>query len=264
MLFLALVVQRCARLCERRQLGGGQRFVGRHRKQVFAQPEQIARVAVRHRDQRVAGAWIERERPIEMAFGTRDDLVQVFDVQAIEGEYLRPRQEGRHQAEARILGGGPDQHERAVLDRRQHRILYWSREAVQLVDEHRGRLAGILAQHRGCGDRLSQVDDAGRYRRQLGEFIPRLGRDQPGDRRLADAGRAPQDERRQPLAAEHAAQRTIGSEEMVLADDLRDGGGAQFLGERPGDGACEQRAGHVRTFAMTREKTAIVRCRWGA
>ena len=89
-----------------------------------------------------------------------------------------------------------------------------------------------LAAGLGAVEGLAQVLHAGEDRRKLLELELRLVGEQPRDRRLAGAGRAPQDEARQPAARQHTRQRAFGADELVLADDLRERLRAQPVGER--------------------------------
>ena len=56
--------------------------------------------------------------------------------------------------------------------------------------------------------------------------------DHPRERRLAGAGRSPEDDRLQQVALDRFAQRLAGREDVVLADDLVERARAHALGER--------------------------------
>ena len=56
---------------------------------------------------------------------------------------------------------------------------------------------------------------------------------QPRHRGLAGAGRAPEDQRAERAAVEHARQRAVRAEQVVLADDIGELLRAELVGERP-------------------------------
>ncbi len=89
-----------------------------------------------------------------------------------------------------ILGRRADEDQRAVLDERQERVLLGLVEAMHLVEEQHGADA---RSHRAWAhaDGLAHVLDAGEHGRQRHEVARRPWRDQPRERRLAGAGRAP-------------------------------------------------------------------------
>ena len=78
----------------------------------------------------------------------------------------------------------------------------------------------VAAQAGGLED-LLQVGDAGEDRADLDEGEVGGVGEQAGDRGLADAGRAPEDDRAELAVGEHPAERAVGAEQVVLADDLR-------------------------------------------
>jgi hypothetical protein len=88
-----------------------------------------------------------------------------------------------------------------------------------------------------------QIGDAGEDRRDLFEVEIGLVGEEAGDRRLAGAGRAPEDQRAEAAGAQHAGDGALGADEMVLTDDLGQRLRAQAVGERPGRGAFEAGGG---------------------
>ncbi len=111
----------------------------------------------------------------------------------LEAEQRRAAEQRRVDLEVRVLGRGADEGEQAGLDRRQQRVLLGLVEAVDLVEEQDRALAVLAEPLLGPGEHLAHVLHAGAHRRQALEGP--LGRrgDQLGERRLARAGRAPQD-----------------------------------------------------------------------
>jgi hypothetical protein len=121
---------------------------------------------------------------------------------------------------------------------RQKRILLALVEAVHLVDEDDRRPTRTSRRLRPL-DRLTDVLDAAKHRRHGDELgIEGVGH-QPRQRRLAGAGRAPEDHRVQSAGLECGAQGLARTEQMALADHLVERLRPQPLGERCGDGIGE-------------------------
>ena len=104
-------------------------------------------------------------------------------------------------------------------------------EAVDLVDEEQRAAARAVPDARRLEDAL-QIGDAGEDGADLLEGqVGGVGQ-QPGDGCLARAGRPPEDQRAELAGRHHGADRPLGAEQMVLADDLVEPGRAQPVGER--------------------------------
>src|SRR5262249_6233883 len=86
--------------------------------------------------------------------------------------------------------------------------------------------------------------------------------EEPRDRRLAAAGRPPEDHRCQGTPRDHAADRPLGAEQVVLADDVGDPVRPQPVGERVRRLAGEEsgHAAHAGVAANTASK--VVRNAW--
>ena len=134
-------------------------------------------------------------------------------------------------AKDRILGGRPDEGDRAILDLGQQPVLLGAIEAVDLVDEQERGLTrapprlGLLVN-------LAQVRHPGHHRRELHQWLVQAPGEQASKRGLAGAGRPPQDDRAELAAGEHAPERRVRAEQVVLADQLIQGLRAQPVGER--------------------------------
>ena len=149
----------------------------------------------------------------------------------MEHQHARPRQQRGVEFERRIFGGGADQHHGAVFHHRQERILLGAVEAMHLVDEQQRALAGLAPGARGV-ERLLQVGDAGKHRRDLLEMQFGGVRQQPRHRGLAGTRRAPEDQRAQRARRQHPRQRAVGSEDMILPDHVRQRARAQPVRQR--------------------------------
>ncbi|MET8772118.1 hypothetical protein [Streptomyces sp. NPDC004658] len=110
----------------------------------------MAAVAVGHGDQCSAGVVVEGQPVAGEVFGAVEGGGQGGFVEAFEDEDLGAGEEGAVEFEARVLRGGADQGDRAVLDVGEEAVLLGAVEAVDLVDEQQGALAvGAVAAWRG-------------------------------------------------------------------------------------------------------------------
>ena len=150
----------------------------------------------------------------------------------LEAPHAQPGQQRRVHLEVRVLGRRADQGDRPVLDVRQERVLLALVEAVDLVDEQ-DRAASLEREPLlGLGDRPADLGDA-RHDRRHG---PELGADGVGEeareRRLAGAGRAPQQEAREVAPRDRSAERAAIADEVALADELLERPRAHARGQR--------------------------------
>src|SRR5262249_34638935 len=101
---------------------------------------------------------------------------------------------------------------------------------MDLVDEKKRPLPRLVPRA-GRVEHLLEIGDAGKNRRDLLEMqIGRL-RQQPRNRGLAGAGRAPKDQRAQGSRLEQARKRAIRPEPMILAHHVTELRRPQFIGE---------------------------------
>ena len=166
------------------------------------------------------------------------DLLDGLARQRLQHEHLRAREQRRVDFERGVLRGGADQHDVARFHAREERILLRLVEAVDLVDEDDRAAAGAAPPILRRRHDLLDLLDPRQHRTERNEM--RLGqlRDNPGERGLAGAGRAPQDDRLKQVAFDRLAQRLAGTEDLVLTDDLIERSWTYALGER-----CPGRAG---------------------
>ncbi len=118
---------------------------------------------------------------------------------------------------------------------------------MHLVDEQERALPG-LTPRAGCVEDLLEVGDAGEHGRELDEFEIGRMREQARDRGLAGAGRTPENERAERARADHAGQRAIRPEQVILAHDFPERLRTQLVGERARRVVAQARGGEqVRT-----------------
>src|SRR5262249_56977329 len=105
-----------------------------------------------------------------MSFRALKQLLERSVVEPTEHQHRRTRQKCGVQLERRVVGGGADQDDGAVLHMRQEGILLRAVEAMDLVDEQK-RAASLLAPCFGRVEYLAQIRDAGMNGRQLLEMM---------------------------------------------------------------------------------------------
>ena len=152
--------------------------------------------------------------------------------EAAQHEDLGARQQRRVDLERWILGRRADEHDVAGFDAGQKRVLLRLVEAMDFVDEDDRSAAGGPSQALGVGHDLADFLDAGQHGAERHEASLRRVRDDAGERRLAGAGRAPENDRLQEIALDGFAQRLAGREQLLLADELVERARAHPLGQR--------------------------------
>ncbi len=113
---------------------------------------------------------------------------------------------------------------------RQEGILLCLVEAMHLIQEQHRRAPlgrGLLR----LGHGIANVLDAGLHRRQRDELRLRARGDQPRERGLAGAGRAPQDQRVRLSGRDGLVERLARGEQMRLPDELLERARAHAIGE---------------------------------
>ena len=102
---------------------------------------------------------------------------------------------------------------------------------MYLVNKEQRSFA-LLAQHAGAVEGFAQIRDAGENRRKLFEYEIGFAGEQTRDRGFAGARRSPQNEARNAAAFQHARQCAVGSDDMILANDVGKLSRAQTIGQR--------------------------------
>jgi len=160
--------------------------------------ERPPRVAAGHPHQVVPRVVLEHHGPVEPALLGHGTVQQPDDVvvrERTQREQQRPGEQGCDHREGRVLRGRRHEHDPAVLDARQQRVLLRLGEAVDLVEEQDGGAAVEVAFALGLLHHLPHVLHAGRDGGQLRERAPGGAGDHVGQRRLPDARRPVQDDR---------------------------------------------------------------------
>ena len=232
MAVLLLVVERGAPLQHLDEAGRLQRFARpRRAPHVLGEVEQRAAVAVRHAEQRVARVRGQRQRPALHRLGTGQQLAQRLRVEGAEHQDASARQQGAVELEGRVLGGGADQRDGAVLHHGEEAVLLGAIEAMDLVDEEQRAAPGAAADPR-LVEQFFQIGHAREDRRHRHEVEPGLVGQQARHRGLARTRRAPKDQRTGVAAAEQPRQRPVRPDEMPLPRHLVQAAWPQPVGQR--------------------------------
>ena len=163
------------------------------------------------------------ETPLGLGQGSVRQLRQRAGIDGLEAEEGGAAEQRCGEREERIFSGGTDEDEEALLDVRQERVLLGAVEPVHLVEKQDCPPPVLSEAGASSLDDLTHVLDPGVHR---GERLERLlGRsgDEAGDRGLAGARRAPQDDGREPVGLDERAQWLARPEEMFLTDDVVEG-----------------------------------------
>ena len=210
MLLAAFVIEQrapLARLADRRR---GDRFAGRELRGQLEHVERGPRVAVgqpRDVGERIVVGAQTGGTQTALAIGERrlQDLDHLGLAERAQHVHAAPREQRAVDLERRILGGGADQHDRALLDVGQECVLLRAVEAVDLVDEEDRAAASPRALRLGLRDDLTDLLHAGEHGGKRDEARPGDVGHQRSERRFPRARRAPQDHRVQLAALERHA-----------------------------------------------------------
>src|SRR5690606_24212177 len=164
-----------------------------------------------------------------------DDGADVLLAERVEHVDAGAGEQRGVECEGRIFRRRPDQDDRSSLHVGEEGVLLRLVEAVDLVDEEDGLPALADAALLGLGDDLAHVGHAPQHCREGDECASRRVGDHPRQRRLARAGRAPEDHGRDFVALDRLAEEPALAEQVLLTEDLVERAGAHPL--RKGEGA---------------------------
>ena len=170
-------------------------------------------------------------RPREMSRSARSTIRAIASGrERLEDDDLAAGQERAVELEGGVLGRRADEHDVAGLDEGQEDVLLGAVEAVDLVEKEDRPL--VRPEAPGLLEDFAHLLHAGGHRRVGDEVRRGLRGDQPRERRLADAGRAPQDQRRDPVLGDRSPQKAVGSDDLGRPLDLVERARPHAVGER--------------------------------
>ena len=151
--------------------------------------------------------------------GTLKQQQDVFPAQGLQHEDLAPGQERAVHLEGRILGGGADQHDAALLHKGKESVLLRLVKAVDFVHKHDSPYAEgpvFLSFDHHLADFL----DAARHGGKIDEICPGGQGDDPCQGGFPDTGRSPEDHGGNQVGGNQPAQDFPGADQMLLSGDF--------------------------------------------
>ncbi len=167
------------------------------------------------------------------ASAARSNASMSATVERPQHVHPRPRKQRAHHLEGRILRRRADEGQRSVFQVRQKGVLLRLVESVNLVEEEQRRLRARGTRRARGLHRGTDILDPGHHGRELDELRVGAPGDEPRQRRLAGAGRSPEDQGVQLPGLDGAAQRLARTEHVLLADDFLQRSRPHPIGERP-------------------------------
>jgi len=175
-----------------------------------------------------------------VGYGAADQRGDRLFAQRTQFEDQRPRRQRAVHEHIRIVGGGADQCDGAVLHIGQQHILLRLVETMDLIHEQH-RAGSVLEKFGGLAHRTQPCDigehAGGAFKTAEGDPC-----DHFGERGLAAARRPVKDQVGEPVGLDDAAQQFAGAEDMVLSEHVLQRGGAhagcQGLPELCGRAVC--------------------------
>ncbi len=176
------------------------------------------------------------EAALGIGQGAIDQLFELLDLERFELENLGARDERAVDVEEWIVGGGADEAQVSALDVGQEDVLLRFVEVMDLVDEQDRFLAGGGEAILRRGHDFAHLGDVAFDAAQAFEF--RLGHfgDDLREGGFAGAGRAGEDDGREAVGFDGAAEEFAGREDVLLADEFLERARPHAGGEGRGGG----------------------------
>ncbi len=162
--------------------------------------------------------------PFAVFDGSLHDLSQFVARERLEGEHLTATEKCSVDREEWVFRGGSNEDDDAFFDVGQEGILLSLIEAVDFIEKEERALPGRFEPFAGSFEDRSEFPDAAADGAELFESGLRFGGQEPGECRLAAAGRPIEEDRPEPVSFEEPPQEFAFGEKMPLADEF---------GERP-------------------------------
>ena len=165
-----------------------------------------------------------------------DQLLQLLDPQRLELENLRARNQRAVDIEEWIVGRRADQAQISALDIGQQNVLLRFVEVMNFVDEQNRFLAGRSKPVGGGGHDFPHLRDVAFHSAEPLEFRAGHVGDDMGEGGFAGAGRAGEDDGRQPIRLDRAPQKFSRREDVFLPDKFFQSARAHAGRQRRGGG----------------------------
>ena len=178
--------------------------------------------------------FVIAEAALLVGEGAIDQLFELFDLERLELKNLGARNQRAVYVEKRVVGRGADQTQISALHIRQENVLLRLVEVMNFVDEQNRFLAGCSKPIRGSRHYPPHLRDVAFHSAEALEFRAGHVRDDLRERRFTGAGRAGQDDGRQPIGLNRAAQKFSRREDVFLPDKFFKGARAHAGSERGG------------------------------
>ena len=170
-----------------------------------------------------------------------NNLLKCGGIQRFHDEDLAAGEKRAVEFERRVFRRCADECHRAVFDVGQKTVLLCAVEAVNLIDEQQ-RPFSVKPPFCGFVKRLAEVGDSGKDGGERNEMHVGSVRHQPCNRGLSASGRTPENETGNAFRLQHLADRAVGSEQMILPDDVVDRFRTETVGKRPVSGLFKKQS----------------------
>ena len=214
----------------------------------FQRVQAFPRIPITHLCQMPSRVGIHLD-PIlaEAAFGiiqrAVDQFLQLLDTQRLELKNLRARNQRAVHIEKWVVSRSTDQAQISALHIWQENVLLRLVEVMNFVDEQNGFLAGRSKPIRGSRHYPPHLRDVAFHSTEALEFRACHVRDDLRERRFTGAGRAGQNDGRQPVGLNRAPQKFSRREDVFLPDKF-------FKGARAHAGSERRRSVHRRRLRL--------------
>ena len=198
---------------------------------------------------------------LQLGVGRKGPVEKRFEVRVLhrfEHIDLTAAQQRRDHLERWVFGRGADQREDPLFDGSQQRVLLRLVEAVDFVDEQKGRFGVEEALFFGRFDYFAHVFHARRNGREREEGALELRGDDLREGGLAHARRAPEDERGHVARFEEFAEYAVRTDQMRLADVLVERFWAEAFCERSGHRHRSYRVSKIRISRVQKQMNSVL------
>ncbi len=188
------------------------------------------------------GNALVSEPTLAVLQGAREEVFERFVGERFEAEEAAPGEERGDDGEARVLRRRADEGERPRFDVGEERVLLPLVKAMNFIQKQDRPLPLVVAALLGELDDLAELGDRPEHGAHRHEMRLRVLGDELGEARFADAGRPPEEQRRDAVGGEGPLEEAPLGDEVGLPEELAkrprahplgEGDGGRILGGRP-------------------------------